>query len=357
MEYAAWPQVEGDLSSARRYAASFLDNLAVEKDYMAIGRQDWIARWTQIGDHLCLLGDSSIKNGAVDEATEAWLCALTTFEVARRLVDEDDTRSEDLSSKVVMGIQRLKSSLVRQIEQVTIAPCDQTELLAYYLPAGDPDAPAPAIICISMENETGATLLGRLLPVVIGRGMSILVISHDDIPHRSRSQSDGLLSCCLDYLSVRPDVDAGRIAVFGEGLSAALATDLAASDHSVAAAVCDGGLWNRVRTRSGISWITRGVDGAAQHDAISARRAQLTCPALVVAGGRGFVSLSEAIQLQADCIAAGGNLDLAVPRIISSSGGLIENFVTSDDSIFGWLEHKLSSASAIGKVDQIITGR
>ncbi|EIG61375.1 alpha/beta hydrolase [Bradyrhizobium sp. WSM1253] len=353
MEYAAWPQVEGDLSSARRYAASFLDNLPVENDYMAIGRQDWIARWTQIGDHHCLLGDSNIKNGAVDEATEAWLCALTAFEVARRLVDEDDTRSEDLSSKVVMGIQRLKSSLVRQIEQVTIAPCDQIELLAYYLPAGDPDAPAPAIICISMENETGATLLGRLLPVVIGRGMSVLVISHDDIPHRSRSQSEALLSCCLDYLSVRPDVDAARIGVFGEGLSAALATDLAASDHSVAAAVCDGGLWNWVRTRAGISWITRGVDGAAQHDAISA---QLTCPALVVAGGRGLVSLSEAIQLQADCIAAGGDLDLAVPRIIRSSGGEIENFVTSDDSIFGWLEHKLSSASGVSKIDQIITG-
>ncbi|WP_247566700.1 alpha/beta hydrolase [Bradyrhizobium sp. 151] len=323
---------------------------------MAIGRQDWIARWTNIGDHHCLLGESNIKNGAVDEATEAWLCALTAFEVARRLVDEDDTRSADLSDRVVMGIQRLKSSLVRQIEQVKIAPCDESELLAYYLPAGDADAPAPAIICISMENETGATLLGRLLPVVIGRGMSVLVISHDDIPHQSRGQSEALLSCCLEYLSVRPDVDAARIGVFGEGLSAALATDLAASDRSVAAAVCDGGLWNWTRTRASISWITRAVDGAVERDATSARRAQLKCPALVVTGGRGIVSLSEAIRLQADCIAAGADLDLAVPRIIRSPGAEIENFVTSDDSIFGWLEHKLSSASGIGKVDQIITG-
>ncbi|MFB6465047.1 alpha/beta hydrolase family protein [Bradyrhizobium tunisiense] len=350
MEYAVWPQVGGDLSSARRHAASFLDNLPVEKDYIAIGRQDWIAKWTTIGDHHCLLGESSIKNGAFDEATEAWLCALTAFEVARRLVDEDDTRRADLSTKVVMGIQRLKSSLLRQIEQVKIAPCDLAELLAYYLPAGDSDAPAPAIICISMENETGATLLGRLLPVVVGRGMSVLVISHDDISHQSSSQSAALLSCCLDYLLARPDVDGTRIGVFGEGLSAALATDLAASDRSVAAAVCDGGLWNWVRTRAGIRWITRAVDGAVEHDAISACRAQLTCPALVVAGGRGIVSLSEAIQLQADCIAAGADLDLAVPRIIRCSGGEIENFITSDDSIFGWLEHKLSSASAIGKV-------
>lgn len=358
MEYAAWPQVEGDLSSARRRAAAFLDNLPVENDDRVIVRQDWIARWTKIGDDHCLLGDSNIECGAFDEATEAWLCALTAFEVARRLADEEHIRSADISAKVVISIQRLKSSLVREIEQVKITLCDQTELLAYYLPAGESDVPAPAILCMSMEKETGPTLLGRLLPAVIGRGMSVFVVSHDEVSHQSCGQSEALLSCCLDYLSVRPDVDPTRIGVFGEGLSAALATDLAASDRRVAAAVCDGGLWNWARTRAAINWITRGVDGVIEHDAISAPRAQLTCPALVVAGGRGIVSLSEAIQLQADCMAAGADLDLAVPRIVRSSESEIENFVTSDDSIFGWLEHKLACSSPsvanAGKADQII---
>lgn len=346
MEYAAWPQLKGELSSTRRHAAAFLDNLPVENDYRAMVRQDWIARWTKIGDNHGLLGDSNIKSGAFDEATEAWLCALTAFEVARRLVGEDDTRSADISAKVVIGIQRLKSSLLREIEQVRIALCDQTELLAYYLPAGEPDAPAPAILCISMEQETGPTLLGRLLPAVFGRGMSVFVISHDDVSHQLRGQSEALLSCCLDYLSVRPDVDRTRIGVFGEGLSAALATDLAASDRRVAAAVCDGGLWNWARTRAAISWITREVDGVIEHDTTPPPRSRLTCPALVVAGGRGIVSLSEAIQLQADCMAAGADLDLAVSRIVRSSGDEIENFVTSDDSIFGWLEHKLARSSS-----------
>ncbi|WP_027534384.1 S9 family peptidase [Bradyrhizobium sp. WSM3983] len=361
MEYAGWCNVRGDLWSARRAAAAFLDNLPVEENSGAIGRQNWIARWTKIGDEQSLLGDLNIKNGAFDEATEAWLCALTAFEVARRLADEEDTQSAEISVKVEVGIQRLKSSLVRQTEQVKIAPCDQAELLAYYLPAGDPDVPVPAIICISMEKETGPTLFGRLLPVVFGRRMSVLVISHDDVSHQSRGQSEELLSCCLDYLSNRPDIDAARIGVFGEGLSAALATAFAASDRRIAAAVCDGGLWNWARTRAAISWITNDVDGVVD-DVMSARRAQLTrqltCPILVVAGGRGIVSLSEATQLQADCLAAGADLDLALPRIVRSPAGEIENFITSDDSIFGWLEHKLACSSAcvtnIGQPDQII---
>ncbi len=158
------------------------------------------------------------RKGSSGEATEAWLCALTAFEVARRLADEDDPQSGDVSVKIEAGIQRF-GSLEQKVERVQIACCDQSEFLAYYVPAGDPDLCAPAVICISREEETGATLLGRLF---IGRGTSVLVVSHDDVSNHWRGQSETLLSCCLDYLSGRPEVDATRIGVYGKGLSAAL---------------------------------------------------------------------------------------------------------------------------------------
>ncbi|WP_407121302.1 hypothetical protein [Bradyrhizobium sp. STM 3561] len=82
----------------------FLDKL--ERIWAASSRQNWTAKWIKIGDAQCFLCDLNFKKGAFTEATEAWLSALTAFEVARRLIDEDDELSKETSAKVESGIQR-----------------------------------------------------------------------------------------------------------------------------------------------------------------------------------------------------------------------------------------------------------
>lgn len=350
MEFGAWPHVRGDLASARQGASAFLDRLLVQEDGAEAGRQNWVATWAKTGDAYCRLADLNINKRAFDKATEAWLCALTAFEVARRLVAENDPRSVDVSAKVEAGVQRIGLALGHKVESVQIACCDRDEFPAYYVPAGTSESRAPAVICVSSEEETGATLLGRLLPVVIGRRMSVLVISYKDLENHSRGESKILLSHCFDYLSGRPDVDSSRIAVYGDGLSAVLATDFTAYDRRIAAAVCDGGIWNWTRSRRSIDWMTSTADGVDKDLATACRSRlarQLNCPILVVAGGRGIVGVSEAISLQAHCAAARIDLELAVPQIIRGfPGGDVENFVTSDDCIFRWLEQKLTQDPA-----------
>ncbi|WFU39847.1 hypothetical protein QA640_36835 [Bradyrhizobium sp. CB82] len=341
MDGAAWPQVRGDLLSTRWGAAAFLNNL--ETACTTISRTEWVIRWLNIGDAHCVLGDTNIEKGYFDEVAEDWLCALTAFEVARRLACEDASKIESVSAKINTVIQKL-GKLGPKVERVQIKCCDQFEISAHYLPARDRSSAAPAIICISTEGETATTLLGRLLPVVMHRGMSILVVAHDDLSDTGRSLSDMFLSCCVDYLSTRSDVDAARIGVYGDGLSAALATDLAAFDSRVAAAVCDGGLWNWARTLASVDWLT-GTADVQDERVISARRLrllrQLRCPVLVVAGGRGIISAAEAMKLLGDGAAAPIDLQLAIPRMLTIDGEEFENFVTADDRIFGWLEHKL----------------
>lgn len=338
---AIWSHVRDDLASTRRDAAAFLDNL--DEIFGGKTRRDWVSRWMSIGDAHCLVGDLNIGNGLFKKATEAWLCGLTAFEVARRLLDDNDPQSEAVSAKVEACIQKFVA-LENKLEQVKIPCFDQLQLPAYYLPAGSPTISAPAVICISREEETGAMLLGRLLPAVTDRPMSLLIVSHDDVSHHWRGQSESLLSSCLDYLSLRSDVDAACIGVYGEGLSAVLATDFAASDRRAVAAVCDGGLWNWAWNLASVSWVT-GAD-VMDEEAVSAHRSrvvqQLRCPVLVVAGGRGIVSVSEANKLQVDCAGARVDLELTTPRTVHTPVGEIENFVTSDDCIFTWLEHKLT---------------
>ncbi|WP_143109193.1 alpha/beta hydrolase [Bradyrhizobium sp. Rc3b] len=312
-------------------------------------RRGWVATWTGTGDAYCRLADLNINKKEFDEATEAWLCALTAFEVARRLVRDDDPRSADVSAKVEAGVRRIGVSFGREVESVRIACDDLGEIGGYYLAAGAPNPPAPAVICVSSEEEKAATLLGRLLPVMVGHSMSVLVISHAEVANRARGESEVVLSHCLDHLSARSDVDSSRIGVYGDGLSASLATGFAAYDRRVAAAVCDGGIWNWTRSLKSIGWMTSTDDGA-DNEMLSAYRSRLArllnCPILVVAGGRGVVSVSEAIKLQAVCVAARIDVDLLMPQLIRGcQGEAIDNFVSSDDCIFRWLAQRLSQNS------------
>lgn len=343
MDWVSWPRASDDFAFTRRSAATFLEEF--DAPYSAACHSKWAVKWTKIGDAHDLVGDANIEKGHIGDAEKAWLCALTAYEVARRLAREDAAESERATAKIEAAVLKV-GSLGEKIERVQVECFDESDIPAYYLPAAG-SSKAPAVICISTEEETAATLLGRLLPVVIDRSISVLVVAHEDVSD-CRSQSMAL-SCCLDFLSALPDVDAARIGVYGDGLSAILATEFVLSDRRVAAAVCDGGLWNLARMLASTQWLARASD-VSDEEVVSARRSrmirQFKCPVLVVASSRGTVSLSEANKLLSHASAAPIDLELVVPQAITSRFVEIEDFVTFDERIFGWLEHKLLANSA-----------
>ncbi|UPJ79275.1 hypothetical protein IVB16_31570 [Bradyrhizobium sp. 183] len=344
MDCVSWPRVSEDLASTRRAVAAFLEDF--DAPHSAACHSDWVVKWTKIGDAHILFGDANVQKGQIGDAEKAWLCALTAFELARRLAREEAAESEKVTAKIASAVRKI-GSLDRRIERVQVECFDQSDILAYYLPAAG-RSKAPAVICISTEEETVTTLLGRILPVLTDRGISVLVVAHEDISN-FRSQSDMALSCCLDYLSARSDVDAARIGVYGDGLSAALATELVLSDRRVAAAVCDGGLWILARMLASIQWLT-GTSDFPDDKVVSSRRSrmirQFKCPVLVVASARGMVSLPETSKLLSQASAASIDLQLVMPRTMTARFGEIEDFVTFDERIFGWLEDKLVPESA-----------
>lgn len=340
---AAWPELTGNLASTRQSAGVFLDGF--DEKCETASRRNCAAKWIDIGDAHYLFGNLNIERGVFDEAAQAWLCALTAFQVARRLSDDDDPQRGEVLAKLEAGVERF-GTLDQKVECVAIALCDEGKLSACYVPAGASSSCVPAVLCISREEETAAMLLARLLPLIVGRNMAVLVVSYDDVSNHWLGPSEMLLSCCLDYLSARPEIDATRIAVYGEGLSAAVATNFAVADRRVAAAICDGGLWSWTRIRASIEWMTRTADvpdeglSSSQRSRLARR---LKCPILVVAGERSIVSASEAIQLEADCTAADIDLELFLPP--APEGGF-ENFVACDEGVFKWLERKFERASA-----------
>lgn len=340
---AGWPEVTGNLAYTRRSVATFLDGF--DEEYQIASWRTCIAKWTSIGDAHYSLGGLNFERGAFEEAAEAWLCAITAFEVAKRLTDENDQQRGDVLAKLQASVERFVT-LNQKVEHVEISLCDEDKLWAWYVPAGASNQCVPAILCICREEETAAQLLTRLLPLITGRDMAVLVVSYDDVSSHWLGPSEMLLSYCLDYLSAKPQIDATRIAIYGEGLSAPLATGIAVADRRVAAAICDGGLWRWTRVRASIDWMTRTSDVlnervSSAHRLRLARR--LKCPILVVAGGRSIASVSEAIKLEADCKTASIDLELLLPP---KPERVFENFVACDDGVFKWLERKFERASA-----------
>jgi hypothetical protein len=342
-----------DLASARRNAAVFIDNLPVTDIYNAKDRERWVSNWIRTGDGYCLLAELEIRRGSIESGCEAWLCALTAYEVAKRLADSCQPDRAEIAAKIAACVHQFGLHQARPAERIRIACCDQPELAAYFLPADGPEPQAPSIICISEEDETAEELLGKLLPAARGRGMSMLVVGGADVSAHPLARPELLLECCLDFLSLRPDVDGGRIGVYGERLAAAHATSFAASDGRVAAAVCDGGLWHSARTRAAIQWMTspsevQDEEAASASRMRSARR--MKCPVLVIAGARGTVSVPEAVRLHADCRTAGIDMDVAIPRTVRTPLGSIENFVTVDEFVFGWFERRLGARRPLATI-------
>lgn len=89
-----------------------------------------------------------------------------------------------------------------------------------------------------------------------------------------------------------------------------------------------------------------GTACVADENVASVRRSrlmrQLKCPVLVVVSGHGTVSASEAVKLQADCSATRIDLELVMPLRTRCSSNTIENFVSSDDRVFAWLDCKFT---------------
>lgn len=344
------------LAYVRQNAAAFLESLQLV-DLQGSNRDRWLNTWLAVGErHRLSLGDPGGAMPTSKTSVEPWLCALTAFQVAKRLANGDDARNEDISARIAACAHEFELRHVRPLERIELDSLDEVRLTGIFLPGSGSGPRVPVVICISDETESESAMLSRILPALIGRGISVLVVGGENISWNRTFNAEILLRCWLDYLASRSDVDVSRIAVFGDGTAAAHASSLAATDQRVAAAVCDGGLWRSVRTHAAVRWLTSARDAEDIED-LSIYRSSLAfrtrCPVLIVAGARGFVREHEALALHDCCRRSGLDVSVVMPRSVPALSGQIDNFLTCDDFIFDWLESKLYSKSALNSVTRL----
>ncbi|WP_439370227.1 alpha/beta hydrolase [Bradyrhizobium sp. PMVTL-01] len=353
MEGDHWPHgasdgAGGSLVRLRKRASEFFESLSVAELAREAHRHLWVSDWLRLAEDYRSSAESARADGAGRIAHEAWMCALMAFEVARSLSCPDDLASTDFAERVGFSLRSFADDAAQAIERVETDGYGQGTLTGFFLPALRHGPSAPAVICIADEDITLASMMSRLLPASLRRNMSLLLIDPGSSPARPPLRQEHILQCWLDYLEARPDVDAQRIGIYGEGAGASHASRLVLSDCRVAAAVCDGGLLRSITRQASVDWIT-GVEGVASMCPLPSSR-RMDCPLLMVVGSRSMVREQEALELQAGYRQAGADCSVVVPNLIPYPQGEVENFIAVDDFIFEWLDARLGAVRRLDPV-------
>jgi len=322
----------------RTFAAAFLKELSA-----STSRENahWIDEWIAVGDRHRASAELAVENNMPDAAGEFWLCALIAYEVARQLGCSENLSSVVLENRIDGSLSGFRRAAPDRVVPVELECFEGMPLAGYLLPAARSGQPAPVVIFVSDEQSSAKSIVSRVLPAVNNRNLSVLAVSGNDASKYGLTRPEAFLACWLNYLECRADVDADRMAVWGERMAASYASRIAASDHRIMAAVCDGGLWASLRHRAHVGWMTGVWDPAFDRARTSCLQLvrRMQCPVLIMAGGGTLLDPQCAVELQSDCRFAG--LDCSIG--LSQAEGGIENFIAKDDFVLDWLENKLRS--------------
>jgi dienelactone hydrolase len=247
----------------------------------------------------------------------------------------------------------------RAVSECIVLPWGETQRLkGRFLPAPvlQKGERAPAILCLADEGSDGPSV-AELCRHAHGRGLSLLLVDigdlslsdHDAPEHRF--DREAAISSLVDYLQSRIDIDPDKIAIFGRGPLADLATRVACYDGRFAAAVCDAGIWD---------WIERAfMDppfsyGQLQDISLdlfvrSSIALAIRCPILVVVGEDDWLEPDYAEHCCKLLSAAGKQIEfrilLAASTVAMADADGAGRPRLNSEAVFDWLAQRIAGSA------------
>jgi dienelactone hydrolase len=312
--------------------------------------ESWHCEWKAMADLNRERGDRAFAAGNIHSACSNWLRASNYYRTSEAFMKLDDERRELILRKMRACSRLFILHQDSPGEEIRI-PCFEGGFVdAYFLPAPGAGHRAPVVICVGEAGHFKDEHLYMLTRQSRERGLSLLLV---DLPGQGaaprtrtmvRYEVETAISCCVDYLTTRSDVDSQHIAIFGAGLGAALASRAAAADDRLAGAVCDGGLWDIHERMSTMQWMSAAGDSATMEENIrralrTAGTTNIKCPVLVTVAGHDWFDARHAAELCRMLADAGVNVTLqafcedktAAPYAQIDDPAIVNEF------IFDWL--------------------
>ncbi len=256
--WPAWPDREDlSLEFMRLLAAAQDGGATVSECWLTVSRIDftddesWHRECVKTADLNKARAKAALADGNLVTARSNWLRAINYYQAAACPFD----LASDHQQAAISAMRECATSYLRHRkprgEVVSIPWLDAFSLQGYFLPARATGEPAPVVICIGEPSHRKEEFLSKLARHAFDRGMSMLAI--DLLGEGTGAQFESLvrrhkletaIQSITDYVAGRDDVDAGRIAIVADGWSSSFVARGITFDPRLAAAVCDGGVWD-----------------------------------------------------------------------------------------------------------------
>jgi predicted amidohydrolase/dienelactone hydrolase len=355
----AWAPDKRVAAARAHWAARFVANGTSYPDFEAtmarIGRwDDWCREWGRTAQHYEQVAESAEAAGHASTAGEAWRRAALCWHWGKFVFTDHPEEQRAAHERTVACFRRGAATLSPPAEPVRVPYGGST--LAAYLRVPRPGAAQgrpPVVIMIpgldSVKEELQATA-----EYLLARGLAVIAI---DGPGQGEAEYEfpiepayeRVTTAVADYLKGRDDLDPDRLGVFGVSLGGYYAARSAAYEPRVRAAAELAGPyqwdqdWDRLPPQTRNTFQRRsGADSPEQARERAAAltledaAARITCPLLVVHGGRdGLVPAAHAERLARE--APGAEL-LLYP---DGSHGVTNHAFESRAAIADWLAARL----------------
>lgn len=364
--WVQWPDNEDYSIQFRRVLGSAQEGAStVSECFMAAAAitagddESWHRAWKFVADVNKQRGDLAFAAGSKPSALANWLRASNYYRTSEVFLKLDDIRRADAleqmrsCSHLVVRHQPSSGELVR-------IPCFESGFVeAYFLPAPGVERRSPTVVCIGGSGHFKDDHLHTLIGQAQARGLSLLLVDlpgQGAVPRiegRVRYEIETAISCCVDYLLTRADVDDQRIAIFGDSLGAAYASRAASLDDRFAAAVTDAGIWDTLERASTSNWMSgKDLQDALVDEMAKIQRhgsgTQVKCPTLVAVGERDWIDVKRATELCDILRKSGADITLKIfpASETGASHAQTDNPTIGHEYIFDWICSRLKSARA-----------
>jgi dienelactone hydrolase len=346
------------LTAAQEGGATIAECLMIARQLKRGEDQSWHREWKNLAQANRLRAEAAFAEGHRATAQRNWLRAMNYYSAAAMPLDQADERRWVAVLAMQDCARRFLAARDPAGEVMTIPWLDGHSLQGYFLPAHAPlgRVRAPTVICIGEPGHRKEEFLFKLAPHARERGFSLLALDlfgdqRDDYLDAllRRRDLESAIPCVMDYLETCSEVDFERVAIVADGWGSSFVARAVLQEPRLAAAVCDGGLWDLHERAFFASRFAMSDVSIVPVPHAPLMASSADCPVLITLGEDGWLKADRARQIvQTSRL---GSSDVMLKVFTAAETGAAQahadNPSLANEYIFDWLESRLGAAGRI----------
>src|SRR3954451_6689241 len=342
------------LTAAQEGGATIAECLMIARQLKRGDDQSRHREWKKLAQANRHRAEAAFAEGHRATAQRNWLRAMNYYSAAAMPLDQADDRRWVAVLATQECARRFLAARSPAGEVVTIPWVEGHSLQGYFLPAPFANGRAPTVICIGEPGHRKEEFLFKLAPHARERGFSMLALDllgdqRDDYTDMllQRHDLEGSIASVMDYLEQRRDVDFDRVAIVADGWGSSFVARAVLQEPRLAAAVCDGGLWDLHERAFFASRFAMSDVSIVPVPHAPLMASSADCPVLITLGEGAWLKADRARQIvQTSRL---GSSDVMLKVFTAAETGAAQahadNPSLANEYIFDWLESRLGAAA------------